>query len=157
MPSAPHWLPKALVLTFTRLAASRPDRMSSAMVTSTPLPLALGDAATTTASYRFSKPSADIALPGRMEPTTTMGLSLLITRFRKKAVSSSVSVPWVTTTPLTSGSFSSAETRLPRVTSLSLVKLSEAIWKACSPRTLATLVSSGTPAISLSTGTLAAW
>jgi hypothetical protein len=39
----------------------------------------------------------------------------------------------------------------------SLVKLSEAIWKTCSPRTSARFLSSGTPAMSLSTGTLAAW
>ncbi len=102
-------------------------------------------------------PSADIAVPGRIEPTTTMGLSVRTTRLRKNAVSSMVSVPWVTTMPSTAGSFASAAMRLPRTTSFSLVKLSEAIWNACSPRTSATVDSSGTPATSLSTGTLAAW
>jgi len=156
MPSGPQGLANALVLMLMRLAASRPLRTSSFIATSTPLPRELGLPASTTALYRFSMPSADIAVPGRIEPTTTIGLSVCTTMFRKNDVSSSVSVPCVTTTPSTAGSLTSAETRLPSCSSFSLVKLSDAIWKACSPRTLATLFSSGMPAISLSTGTLAA-
>ena len=102
-------------------------------------------------------PSADIAVPGRIEATITIGLSVRTVSVRKNEVSSTVSVPWVMTMPSTPGSFASAETRLASVTSFSFVKLSEAIWNTCSPRTLATLASSGTPASSLSTGTLAAW
>ena len=41
----------------------------------------------------------------------------------------------VTTMPSTSPCLANAATRLPRVTRCSLVKLSEAIWKTCSPRT----------------------
>jgi hypothetical protein len=61
-------------------------------------------------------PSADMAVPGRIEPTSTTGLSVLSTRLRKKAVSSRVSVPWVMTMPSTSGWRARAATRLPRVT-----------------------------------------
>ena len=53
------------------------------MVTSTPLPADSGLAATVTASSRFSAPSADSDVPGRIEPTTTMGLLVRTTRFRK--------------------------------------------------------------------------
>ena len=81
------------------------------MVTSTPLPAASLLAATLTASYRFNAPSADRAVPGRMEPTTTMGLFVRTVRFRKYAVSSSVSVPWVMTMPSTSACLDKAETR----------------------------------------------
>ena len=55
------------------------------------------------------------------------------------------------TMPSTSGCLASADTRLASVSRLSLVRLSEATWNTCSPRTLATLASSGRPAISLST------
>lgn len=44
-------------------------------------------------------PSALMAVAGRMAPTRTMGFSLRTVEVRKNAVSSSVSVPWVTTTP----------------------------------------------------------
>jgi hypothetical protein len=40
-------------------------------------------AATLTALNRLSMPSADMAVPGRIEPTTTMGLPVWTTRFRK--------------------------------------------------------------------------
>ena len=115
-----------------------------------------GLAATVTASRRFRGPSAEIAVEGRIAATTTTGLSLLSTRLRKKAVSSSVSVPWVITTPSTFPCFSSAETRLPRVTSLSSVKSSELILKTCSPVTEATSVICGTAAIRASMPTLPA-
>ncbi len=58
--------------------------------------------------------------------------------------------------PSTSACFDSADTRLASVSRLSLVRLSDATWNTCSPRTLATLESSGRPAISFSTPTLAA-
>ncbi len=50
MPRAPHGLENAFVLMLTRLTASRPDRMSSFMATSTPWPRDAVAAATTTAS-----------------------------------------------------------------------------------------------------------
>ncbi|MOA43207.1 hypothetical protein D3C78_1653380 [compost metagenome] len=74
---------KASVLMFTDLLTSRPEWISSFMVTSTPLPRASLLLATATALYRLSMPSADMAVPGRMEPTTTMGLSVCSTRLRK--------------------------------------------------------------------------
>jgi len=65
------------------LETSRPLLISSFIVTSTPLPRASLLAATLTALYRFSMPSADIAVPGRIEPTRTIGLSVRTTRLRK--------------------------------------------------------------------------
>ncbi len=67
----------------TILLASRPERISSFMVISTPLPRADLSPATATALYRLSMPSADIAVPGRIEPTTTIGFSVCSTRVRK--------------------------------------------------------------------------
>ena len=62
-------------------------------------------------------PSADIAVPGRIEPTTTIGLSVWTTRLRKNEVSSSVSVPWVMTTPSTAATgrsmFTTGISRIP--------------------------------------------
>ena len=83
MPSGPHWLLKASVLMLIDLLTSRPLWISSFMVTSTPLPHASLLAATFTALYRLSAPSADSAVPGRIEPTTTIGLLVRTTRFRK--------------------------------------------------------------------------
>ncbi|MNV46681.1 hypothetical protein D3C71_1385220 [compost metagenome] len=157
MPRGPQALAKALVRMLVSLATSRAVWISSDMLTSTPLPADSGLAATVTAPSRLSAPSADSAVPGRMEPTSTMGLSVCTTRFRKKPVSSMVSVPWVMTTPCTSGWRTSACTRRASVSSCWLVKLSEAIWNTCSPVTRATLPSSGRPISNCSTGTLAAW
>ncbi len=83
MPSEPHWLWKARVSMFTSLFASRALWIWSFMVISTPLPLASLEAATLTALSRFSAPSADRAVPGRMEPTTAIGLSVCTVRLRK--------------------------------------------------------------------------
>ena len=52
---------------------------------------------------------------GRMEPTSTTGLSLAMTCSRKNAVSSMVSVPWVITTPSAFPSAKSALMRLARL------------------------------------------
>ncbi|MNR13021.1 hypothetical protein D3C85_1294030 [compost metagenome] len=139
------------------LVTSRPVWISSLSTTSVPLPRDSGREATSTASYRFSAPSAPSAVPGRIEPTTTTGLSLLSVRFRKYDVSSMVSVPCVMTMPSTSGCFSSSDTRLASFSRRSLLKLSEPIWKICSPLTLATFEISGTEAMILSTGTTADW
>jgi hypothetical protein len=59
----------------------------------------------------LSAPSADRAVPGRIEPTTAMGLSVCTVRLRKYAVSARVSVPWVMTMPSTSACLASCETR----------------------------------------------
>ncbi|MNY44142.1 hypothetical protein D3C86_1791450 [compost metagenome] len=156
MPSGPQALLNASVLMLIILLTSRPDWISSFMVTSTPLPRASLLLATATALYRFSMPSADIAVPGRMEPTTMIGFSVFSTRFRKYAVSSRVSVPWVITMPSTSLLSASSATRRPSCSRFSLVMLSEAICMTCSPRTLASWLSSGTPAINCSMPTFAA-
>jgi hypothetical protein len=52
---------------------------------------------------------------GRIDAVITTGFFDLITRFRKYAVSSMVSVPWVMATPATSGC---ANSSLIRVASL---------------------------------------
>ena len=83
MPSGPHWLEKALGLMLTFLLTSRPLSMLSFMVTSTPLPRASLLPATLTASNRLSAPSADSAVPGRMEATMTIGLSVRTVKVRK--------------------------------------------------------------------------
>jgi hypothetical protein len=57
--------------------------MSSLRTQRTPRPLAAGSAATEVALKRFMGPSAEVAVAGRIEPTSTTGLSPLTTRSRK--------------------------------------------------------------------------
>ena len=64
-----------------------------------PRPRASGEAATRTALTRLSGPSAESAEAGRIAPVTTTGPSPATTRWRSQAVSSSVLVPCVMTTP----------------------------------------------------------
>ena len=60
-------------------------------------------AATAIASRTFCGPSGASAVAGRIAQVSTTGLAGASTDCRKKAVSSSVSVPWVMTMPATSG------------------------------------------------------
>ncbi|MNT74425.1 hypothetical protein D3C71_1599340 [compost metagenome] len=92
------------------LVTSRAAKIESFIKTITPLFLASSEEAKATALYRFNGPSADSAVEGRIEPTSTIGLSVCTTKFRKKAVSSMVSVPWVMTTPFTDGFFTKSLT-----------------------------------------------
>ncbi len=71
--------------------------------TTTTTPCAPGDVATATASARFCGPSACSDVAGRIAAVSTTGLDGAMTRCRKYAVSSSVSVPCVTTIAATSG------------------------------------------------------
>ena len=64
-------------------------------------PRACGCCATRTASSRFCGPSAWALVAGRMAAVSTTGLRGASTRCRNHAVSSSVSVPWVMTIPVT--------------------------------------------------------
>jgi len=57
------------------LVASRPEWISSFITSSVPLPRDPLSPATTTASYRLSVPSADMEVEGRMDATSTIGLS----------------------------------------------------------------------------------
>ena len=57
--------------------------MVSFMVSNTPLPTASLLPATATASNRFKAPSADKAVPGRIEATITMGLLVRSTSVKK--------------------------------------------------------------------------
>ena len=65
------------------LVTSRAAWIWSFIDTSTPLPTASGLAASSTALYRLIGPSAEIAVDGRIAPTSTTGLRLLTTRLRK--------------------------------------------------------------------------
>ena len=87
----------------------------------TPSPRAAGFAAAVTASPRFRGPSLSGASAARCAPVRTTGRSSSWKRSRKNAVSSVVSVPWVTTTPATSGSRSCAATARARVCTRSSV------------------------------------
>ena len=68
------------------------------------MPRAAGASAVRTPLRRFSGPSALIAVDGRIDPTSTTGRSCRTVRLRKYAVSSSVLVPCVITTPATPAS-----------------------------------------------------
>ena len=72
-----------------------------------------------------------------MAPITTTGFLLLTVRLRKKAVSSSVSVPCVMTMPLTFGSARSSLQRLASVRRTWSVRLLDEIFTICSPVTVA--------------------
>src|SRR5262245_22572879 len=90
----------AVVLVFVSDAA---PWIQSLMTTSTPRPADSLLAATATALKKFNGPSADSAVAGRIAAVRTTGFADLTTSVRKYAVSSIVSVPWVMTTPETSG------------------------------------------------------
>ena len=77
--------------------------MRPSITTMTPRFRALGEAATRIAESRLCGPSGPTPVGGRWAPTTTTGRSDLTVRWRKKAVCSREAVPWVTTTPATSG------------------------------------------------------
>jgi hypothetical protein len=85
--------------------------MPPPITTSTPCGRLSGAAATRTASSRFCGPSHPRSLAERIAPVNTTGLSGASERATRYAVSSSVSVPWVTTTPSTSGSATSSAMR----------------------------------------------
>src|SRR5439155_1519572 len=81
------------------LLTSRAAWTSSLRRTSTPSPRASCAPATRTALRRLSPASELRPLAGRCDPTSTTVASTLSVRFRKYAVSSSVAVPCVITTP----------------------------------------------------------
>ena len=64
------------------------------------MPAASALAATLTASSRLAGPSAPGAEAGRIAPVKTIGASASWRMSQSIAVSSSESVPWVTTTPV---------------------------------------------------------
>lgn len=88
-------------------------------------------------SQRFIRPPWGalllIAVAGRIAPTITTGLSLLTTRSRKYDVSSSVSVPWVMTTPSTSDCASTSFKRLASLSQTSSFMSWLPILTICSP------------------------
>jgi len=88
-----------------------------------------------------------------MAAVSTTGFFDLTTRFRKYAVSSMVSVPWVMTTPATSGIAASSFTRLASLSQTSSFMSCEPMFEICSPRRLASFLACGTAASSCSTPT----
>jgi hypothetical protein len=115
------------------------------------LPRDTGAAAVRIALRRFSGPSALIAVAGRWEPTRTTGRSCFTVRLRKYAVSSSVLVPCVITTPETAASVAKiALMRLAIVSQFSSVTFGLPTFTTCSTLTLAYCLISGTAATSCS-------
>jgi hypothetical protein len=98
-------------------------------------PRAPGQPATVTASSRFCGPSGISAEAGRIAAVSTTGLVGASTRCRNQAVSSSVSVPCVITTPCTSSRASASATAWARPChspwSMSLLSI-WASWRASS-------------------------
>ena len=87
------------VLEVCVLRTYRAAWISSANTTSAPRPRDSEDAATWTAATRFAGPSGPGRVGFRIAPVTTNGASCGHTRSIRYAVSSSVSVPCVSTTP----------------------------------------------------------
>ena len=84
------------------------------------------------ASNRFRGPSASESEAGRCAPTRITGLALTVVKSRKYAVSSSVSVPCVTTIPAISGFRSSSFTLPARRSQISGVISGLGILEICS-------------------------
>ena len=115
MPTGPvPGAPNAAGFALCSLRASAADRIVPPMTMSAPRALAPGDAATRSAARRLAGPSQSGSDEGCIAPRRTTGLSEVSTRCRKNAVSSRVSVPWVTTRPSTSGRSSHAAARRAR-------------------------------------------
>ncbi len=108
-------------------------------------------AATATALKKFSGPSAESAVAGRIEPVRTIGLAVLATRFRKYAVSSMVSVPCVMTMPSTSAIAPSSLTRLASFSHTSSFMSCDPMLEICSPLSIASFFACGTALINCST------
>ena len=111
--------------------------------------------ATATASARFCGPSARRDVAGRIAAVKTTGLAGASTRWTKYAVSSRVSVPWVTMIAATSGRARWPATRpaSARQVAKSMSLLSS--WATCSLSTT-TPAGSGSEATSVATGSVAA-
>jgi hypothetical protein len=129
------------------LVASRDSWMVSLRTISTPRPWASFEAATFTAPCRLAGPSALIAVEGRMDPTSTTGLSLATTCSRKNAVSSIVSVPCVITTASASPLPNSALIRCASLTQTSSFMSWLPMFEICSAVSFASFSIPGTASI----------
>jgi hypothetical protein len=110
----------------------------------TPRSRASTEPASFTAWDRFKGASALIAVQGLIAPVTTTGFWVFTVRSRKHAVSSSVSIPCVTTEPWDSGFAMSA--LMNRVRSSRIVELIDplSIFETCRPETFEISHNSGT-------------
>ncbi len=88
-----------------------------------------------------------------MAAVSTTGFFDLTTRFRKYAVSSIVSVPWVMTTPATSGIATISLMRRASFSQTASFMSWEPMLAICSPRRFASFFAWGTAARSWSTPT----
>jgi hypothetical protein len=133
------------------LATSRAAKISSLSSTRVPRPAASRDAATRTALYRLAGPSGATIVGFRIAPVTTTVWQPPTVRSRKYAVSSSVSVPCVTTTPCSSGrAWKRPLMRRASPTHWAVVTLPDATLLNCSTDTRATESSPGRPDTSCS-------
>ena len=99
-PSGPAGgLMNAVTLVVWAFCTNRAAWISSPNTTTHPRPRACGLAATATAASRLAGPSAPARVGFRMAPVNTTGASPSHSRSSRNAVSSMVSVPWLTTTP----------------------------------------------------------
>ena len=148
-PSAPSGLAKAARSRVCTLRVPRAGNTVPAKLTSTPRSRAAGLAATEMASARLRGPSVSGTSAARWAPVRTTGRGSACTRSSRIAVSSRVSVPWVTTMPSTSSRAS-----CPATASLTLRRWSRPIWydpirstSCASTRRSSTASSSGPPRV----------
>jgi hypothetical protein len=99
--------------------AVSPAKIRPANTTIAPRPALAGLAATRAASSRFFGPSHPSSLEVRMAPVMATGRPVGSVRARMYAVSSIVSVPWVTTIPAASPASAISHTRSRRAQSRS--------------------------------------
>ncbi len=92
-------------------------------------------------------------MDGRIAAVSTTGLRDFVTRLRKYAVSSIVSVPCVMTTPSTSVIAMSSLTRRASLSHTSSFMSCEPMFEICSPLRFASFLAWGTAARSCSTPT----
>ena len=104
--SAPPW--KGLLAVVCAFRAPRAERTVPSKEISTPLPRSSGEAAASTASSTLRGPSGAGLSAGCWAPVSTTLFGEPCTRSSRNAVSSRVSVPWVTTTPSLAGSASAS-------------------------------------------------
>jgi len=123
---------------------------SSLIASITPRSRASMSAATETALYKLSGPSALNEVAGRIEPVSTTGRSDVTVRCRKYPVSSAVSVPCVMTTPSVSSPSNSLLMRFASPCQMTSSMSWLLICANCSPVTSPSAASPGTLSISCS-------
>lgn len=139
------------------LASPRTVCTTPAKDSSTPSPRCAGSAAAAIASARFAGPSATGESAGCCAPVKTTGRGSVWVRSTRREVSSIVSVPWVTTTPATSGEASASATAARIASNWSSVSADEstAVTSRTVTRTPGTPPAASTRSAPASAGTAA--